>query len=190
MQLSLLILLVCFFAINIALDLIWCSHATYTVRDKSRELGCRTEPGQYFLDGWSWQLSLENRCLPLFSPWYCYGKNINAWFVEESDRVSFLLNRNEQFDGYPLRQDILIYDFPSERVSKLEEIQLCPVVFAPGQYRYAGTIYLIRPSAGFVRKKGAGVGGMSAAEAPMSRPVCCPSKSCSHLGGVCGLTQP
>ena len=92
-RLSLLILLVCFFAINMALDLIWCSHATYTIRDKSRELGCRTEPGQYFLDGWSWELSLENRCLPLFSPWYCYGKSINAWFVEESDRVSFLLSR-------------------------------------------------------------------------------------------------
>ena len=142
---SLSILLVCFFAINIALDLIWWSHATYTIRDKSRELGGRTEPGQYFLDGWAWQLSLENRCLPIFSPWYWYGKYINTWFVEESDRVSFLLNRHEQFDGYPLRQDILIYDFPRERVSKREEVKLCPVLFAPGEYRYVGTICLIRP---------------------------------------------
>ena len=104
--------------------------------------------------------------------------------------MSFLLSRHEQFDGYPLRQDTLTYDFPRERMSKMEEIELCPVVFAPSQYRYAGKIYLIRPLQDSPVRKGLGIGGMSAAEAAMSRPISCPSNSFGHFGGVCGLTQP
>jgi hypothetical protein len=144
-RLVLAILLACFFAVNGALNLIWYTNATFTVRDRSRELGCRTEPGEYFIDGWSWQLALENRCLPIYSPWYCLGTRINTWFVEESNRVPFLLNRDEQFDGYTLCDDVLKYPFARDRISRLEQVSLCPVVFAPDKYRYVGTIYIVRP---------------------------------------------
>jgi hypothetical protein len=150
-QLSLLVLLLCFFGINTALDLTWYSHATYTIRDASRELGRRTTPRQYLVDGWSWELSMENQCLPIFSPWYCYGKHMNAWFAAESDRGSFLLIRNEQFDGCYIRQDLFPYHFARQRVSEMPEIRLCPFIFAPHLSRYVGKLQVVRPLNGLLQ---------------------------------------
>jgi hypothetical protein len=144
-RLSLAIIFGLFLAANVALDLVWCWKATYTVRDQSREIGCRALPGEYFVDGWSWQLSMENRCRPIYSPWYYYGRNINVWFEQESERTSFLLSRTHQFDGYPIRQSLLAYDYHIEHASEMSELQLCPVIFGSQHYRYEGALYYVRP---------------------------------------------
>jgi hypothetical protein len=48
-------------------------------------------------------------------------------------------------DGRYVRQDIFDYSFSPERVSKPERIEVCPVIFAPNQYRYVAEIYQITP---------------------------------------------
>ncbi len=134
-----LLLLVWFFAINISLDAIWYSHSTYTVRDAGRAVRNCSKPGEYLLNYWSWQLALENECLPLFSPWD-HRKPMNFWFVDESDRVSFLV-----FDG--LGRD-LVNRFPRDRVTLLEHMRLCPVIFAPNKCRVDRLLFRVDPSSG------------------------------------------
>lgn len=142
-RLTVAILLISFAVINVGLDLVWSLNTTFTIRDASRALARHTQPKQYFLDGWSWELSLENRCLPIFSPWYCYWGNINDWFVAESKRVDFLLCRTQAIEGCLLKADPTRYPFPPRRAAFMPEVGLCPVVFATDKPRYVAGIYLI-----------------------------------------------
>ena len=136
---SMLLLLVWFFGINLAITSIWYSHASYTVRDASREIRNYSKPREYLTNAWSWELALENECLPIFSPWDD-RKTMNLWFIEESERVSFLASDS------PSRN--LINRFPRERVFPLLRMQLCPVIFAENEYRVERMLYRVEPSLG------------------------------------------
>jgi hypothetical protein len=136
---SMLVLLVWFFAVNLAITLTWYSHASYTVRDTSREIRRYSKPREYLTHYWAWQLALENECLPIFSPWD-HRKTMNLWFIDESDRVSFLAIDSPGRD--------LINHFPRQRVSTLLQMRLCPVIFAENEYRADRTLFRVEPSFG------------------------------------------
>jgi hypothetical protein len=132
-------LLVWFFAINLGITLIWYSHATYTVRDTSRAIRRFSKPGEFITHYWSWELALENQCLPIFSPWD-HRKPMNFWFIDESDRVTFLATDSSSRD--------VISHYPRERVFPLFQMRLCPVIFAENEYRVDRTLYRVEPSFG------------------------------------------
>ncbi|MGA2035843.1 MAG: hypothetical protein ABSG68_26650, partial [Thermoguttaceae bacterium] len=74
----------------------------YTLRDESRALAAAAADGTMFVGYWSHELSVENRALPIWSPW-AREIPLNAWFADEAARRSFLLIVNEDFDDEPGR---------------------------------------------------------------------------------------
>lgn len=136
-RVTVVLLLVCFFAVNLSLTGIWYSCATYTVRDTSRELGSITASGDYFLGHFACELALENETLPVYPPWGRQRMKMNAWFLEESKRVPFLASDDGRGD--------LIVQFPIERVSEIRQIRLFPVIFGQNEYCYKGALYIVRP---------------------------------------------
>lgn len=136
-KVTIVLLLICFFAVNLGLTGIWYSYATYTVRDTSRELGSITVPRDYFLGHFACELALENKVLPVYPPWGRQRMKMNAWFLEESKRVSFLASDDGRGD--------LVVQFPIERVSEIRQIRLFPVIFGQDEYCYKGTLYIVRP---------------------------------------------
>ena len=136
-RLTIVFLLICFFAVNLGLTGIWYSYATYTVRDTSRELGNNTAPRDYFLGHFACELALENETLPVYPPWGRQRMKMNAWFLEESKRAHFLASDDGRGD--------LIVQFPTERVSEIRHIRLFPVIFGQDEYHYKGLLYIVRP---------------------------------------------
>jgi hypothetical protein len=134
---TIVLLLICFFAVNLGLTGIWYSYATYTFRDTSRELRNNTVAGDYLLGHFACELALENKMLPVYPPWGRHRMKMNAWFVEESNRVSFLASDNGKGE--------LVDQFPSERVSEIRQIRLFPVIFSENEYIYKGALYVVRP---------------------------------------------
>ena len=136
-KVTIVLLLIYFFAVNLGLTGIWYSYATYTVRDTSRELRSDTVARDYFLGHYAWELALENKTLPVYPPWGPRRMKMNAWFVEESKRVSFLASDDGEGD--------LVVQFPAERVSEIRQIRLFPVIFGQDEYIYKGALYVVRP---------------------------------------------
>ena len=91
-----------FFAVSLTLDGLWYLRPSYTLRDASRSLASAAADGTMFVGYWSHELSLENRALPIRTPW-SQEVPMNAWFADEASRRSFLMIVNEDFDGEPGR---------------------------------------------------------------------------------------
>jgi 4-amino-4-deoxy-L-arabinose transferase-like glycosyltransferase len=130
------ILLGCFVVVNLGLTALWYGFATYTIRDTSRRLRDDLAAKEYFLGYYVWELAFENACLPLYPPW---GKRMrmNEWFIEESKRVSFLINDDGKGD--------LAVHLSAERLSAIGQIRLFPLLFGDDEYHYKATLYRVKP---------------------------------------------
>jgi hypothetical protein len=131
------ILLICLAAVNIGLNAIWYSHATYTVRDTGRKLRGDSAAKDYLLGHYACELALENEMLPIYPPWGRHRMRMNAWFIDVSKRVSFLASDDGEGE--------LVDQFPAERVSELRQVRLFPIVFGHDEYLYKGALYVVRP---------------------------------------------
>jgi hypothetical protein len=131
-----------FFTVSLTLDGLWYLRPSYTLRDESRALAPVAADGTMFVGYWSHELSLENRALPIGSPW-SKAFPLNAWFADEASRRSFLMIVNEDFDGEPGRgSDAQKLDsFPPQRVRQVHRMNLCPKLL--GGYRFRATVYYV-----------------------------------------------
>ena len=86
-----------FFLVSLTLDGLWYLRPSYTLRDESRALASAAD-GAMFAGYWSHELSLENRALPIWPPWFQVAP-LNAWFTDEASRRSFLLIVHDDFDN-------------------------------------------------------------------------------------------
>lgn len=89
-----------FFAVSLTLDGLWYLRPTYTLRDESRALACDATNGLYLVGEWSHELALENRTVPIWSPWLPEIP-MNRWFADGIDRYDYLMIVTDEFDGTP-----------------------------------------------------------------------------------------
>ncbi len=128
-----------FFLANLTLTGIWYAHASYTVRDVSRQLGKEYPARTYFLGHFTFELALDNQVLPIYPPWGRHRMRMNDWFIDESYKLTFLASDDGRGD--------LVVRFPAERVKELGLIRLFPVIFGRDEFAYKGSLYLIQPPA-------------------------------------------
>jgi hypothetical protein len=142
-----LLLVALFFLTTGTLDGLWYGCATFSVRDASRGMARFAPDKTIFLGPESHELALENRLLPVFSPWN-EDFQYNAWFAEEFKHSQCLVIA-EVDDKGRVRSSMLppgFPDFPAEtQASRLEDIDLCPPRIARS-YRFRGVLYRCAPT--------------------------------------------
>jgi hypothetical protein len=142
-----------FLAVSLLLDGIWYANATYTIRDQARALrgGVR---GRYVTGEWCTMLALENDTMPIVCGWgietfWGTRANMNAWFAEQSDQLSFTVIILDAIDENPFGKgagsgQCDLERFGPARVKHLGSIRLCPSTFGGTYFRVRGELYSVR----------------------------------------------
>jgi 4-amino-4-deoxy-L-arabinose transferase-like glycosyltransferase len=143
-----------FLAISLLLDGIWYANATYTIRDQSRALR-GSVPGRYVTGHWSNLLALENDTIPIDCTWGATTRwgaktTMNAWFVDQSDKLGFTVITMDALDEYPFEKgagsdQCDMERFGPARVKHLGSIRLCPSTFGGTSSRVRGDLYSVCP---------------------------------------------
>jgi hypothetical protein len=147
-------LLAAFFVINVLLNAIWYVSATYTVRDASRDLAARDPKSGFYIGYFCFELSLENRRLPIETP-CAEAYIVNSWFEAESERSSYLFNLIDHLDlDQPLSREAAALQeagvlkftkrIPPDHVERVASLRLCPLPFHADLCRVEGTVYSVR----------------------------------------------
>jgi hypothetical protein len=131
-----------FLGTTLTLDSVWYLCAGYSVRDASREIGRYGNAKGYIVGPLSFELSLENRLLPIWTPWterICY----NRWFGEGADRADYLAIAERDPQGKVV-DSMLPPGFPTTRfasnVSPIGKVEICPELIRRGN-RFSGELY-------------------------------------------------